>query len=304
MSLLSRVKRAGPSGFGYGSTAEDVTRGLDLRGRTFLVTGCNSGLGLETLRVLTSRGGRVIGTARSLDKASAACEGKGSHVLPLECDLAEPASVRQCIGQIAGDGAELDAIICNAGVMALPRLELAHGFEKQFFTNHVGHFLLVTGLLSRLAPDGRVVMVSSNAHRRAPAAGVELDNLSGARGYHPWKAYGQSKLCNLLFARELSRRLPQPGQTANALHPGVIVTNLNRHLPLPARIVMRVATPLALKNIPEGAATQCYVAAYPGLTLSGEYFSHCNVARSSALGEDRALGLRLWEETERIVRDL
>ena len=304
MSLLSRMKRPGPSGFGYGSTADDVTRGLDLRGRTYLVTGVSAGLGRETLRVLTQRGARVLGTARSLDKAGRACADAGPNAVPLACDLSEPSNVRQCVAQIAADGARLDAIICNAGIMALPQLELAHGYEKQFFTNHVGHFLLVTGLLGQLAPDGRVVVVSSNAHRRAPRAGIELDNLSGARGYSPQTAYAQSKLCNLLFARELSRRLPQPRQTANALHPGVIATDLGRHSPIAARMGLRLLAPLALKNVAEGAATQCYVATHPTLSQNGEYFSHCNVARSSRLGRDRALGLRLWEASERIVREL
>ena len=303
MSLLSRFKRPGPSGFGYASTAEEVTRGLDLHGKTYLLTGCNSGLGLETLRVLASRGARVVATARSLDKAREACARVSGNTHPLACDLSEPSSVRACAAQLSSDGTPLDAIICNAGIMALPQLTRAHGYEKQFFTNHIGHFLLVVTLLPLLAPDARVVVVSSNAHRRAPKGGIQFDNLSGDAGYHPWTAYGQSKLANLLFARELARRLPRPRQSANALHPGVIATNITRSTRL-ARIGMRVLTPLALKSIPQGAATQCYIATNPGLSANGEWFADCNIARSSRLGSDAELARKLWEASERIVEKL
>jgi NAD(P)-dependent dehydrogenase (short-subunit alcohol dehydrogenase family) len=303
MSLLSRFKRTGPNGFGYASTADLVTRGLDLHAKTILLTGCNSGLGRETLRVLSLRGARLFATARSLDKATQACAEASRDATPLACDLAEPGSVRACVAAIQQSGARLDAIICNAGIMALPRLEQVHGYEKQFFTNHMGHFLLVTGLISALAPEGRVVVVSSDAHRGAPASGIEFDNLSGERGYAPWRAYGQSKLANLLFARELSRRLPGQRQTANALHPGVIATNLTRHSPL-VRAAFALAAPLALKNVAQGAATQCYVATHPALAANGEYFSDCNVGRSSRLGQDIGLALRLWETSERIAREL
>jgi NAD(P)-dependent dehydrogenase (short-subunit alcohol dehydrogenase family) len=303
MSLASRFIRPGPSGFGYASTADEVTRGLDLHAKTFLLTGCNSGIGHETLRVLAARGARVVATARSLDKASGACAAVSGDTTPIECDLGDPASVKACVAQVKAQGIRLDAIICNAGIMALPKLEQLYGYEKQFFTNHIGHFALVTGLLAELTPEGRVVVVSSGAHRRAPRQGIELDNLSGERGYRPWVAYGQSKLANLLFARELSRRLPGPRQSANALHPGVIATNLTRSLPV-MDLVMRVLTPIALKSIPQGAATQCYVATHPALAANGEYFSHCNIARSSARGRDRELALKLWETSERIVREL
>ena len=142
---------------------------------------------------------------------------KGDFV-PLACELSEPASIRACIDAVKSGAGPLDAIVCNAGVMAPPTLRQAHGYELQFFTNHIGHFILVTGLLDRLAPTGRVVVVASNAHRRAPA-GIEFDNLSGARDYAPLRAYGQSKLANILFTRELARRLPGGGQTANACTP-------------------------------------------------------------------------------------
>jgi hypothetical protein len=189
MSLLSLVKPKGSNGFGYGSTAEQVTEGLSLSGRTIVVTGCNSGIGLETARVLAKRGARVIGTARTAEKASQALAGAGTGVA---CELADPASVRACAVAVKALG-PIDAIVCNAGIMALPKRELAHGQELQFFTNHVGHFLLVTGLLDRLADDGRVVMVSSEAHRNAPPEGIRFDDLSFEKSYSPWTAYGQSK---------------------------------------------------------------------------------------------------------------
>ncbi|HTV22203.1 MAG TPA: SDR family NAD(P)-dependent oxidoreductase [Polyangiaceae bacterium] len=304
MSLLSRLKPPGPNGFGYASTADEVTRGLELGGKTFLLTGCNSGLGRETLRVLSARGARVLAAARSLDKAREACAIGAGLATPLACDLAEPESVRACVAEVDKMGVELAAIICNAGIMALPELTLKHGYEAQFFTNHIGHFLLVTGLVSKLAPDGRVVMVSSEAHRRAPAAGIEFDNLKGQRSYRPWTAYGQSKLANLLFARELSRRLPGPRQLSNALHPGVIATNLTRSMPLVAQLGMRALTPIALKSIAQGAATQCYVAAHPAVAENGEYFSDCNVKRSTRLGSDTRLARELWDVSERIARDV
>jgi NAD(P)-dependent dehydrogenase (short-subunit alcohol dehydrogenase family) len=303
MSLLSRLKPAKPNGFGYASTADDVTHGLDLSSQTILLTGCTSGLGRETLRALAQHGARVIATARTEAQARAAGTG-AEGALPLGCDLANPASVRACVDAVRRDGARIDAIICNAGIMALPRLTQAYGYELQFFTNHVGHFMLVSGLLDRLTENGRVVMVSSNAHRRAPREGIQFDNLSGDAGYDPLRAYGQSKLANLLFSKELARRLPQSGQSANALHPGVIATSLGRSLPLWARAGLRVLSPLALKSPAQGAATQCYVAVHPAMQRNGQYWSDCNPAPPSDLASDPGLARRLWETTERIVAGL
>ncbi len=234
MSLVALFKKKGPCGFGYGSTAEEVTAGLSLAGKTILVTGCNSGLGKETLRVLALRGARVLGTARTAAKAQEACAEVGAAgATGFACELADPASVRACAEAVARDGARLDAIVCNAGIMALPRRETAHGVELQLFTNHIGHFILVTALLDRLADAGRVVMLSSAAHKSAPRVGIEFYDLAAERRYAPWRAYGQSKLANILFARELARRLAGTRKTANAVHPGVIRTNLGRHMRSP-----------------------------------------------------------------------
>jgi len=304
VSLVSKLKGSGPSGFGYGSTAQEVTRGLELGGKTMLVTGANSGIGLETVRALSARGARVIATARNTEKARRVAEQVGGDVVPAACDLAEPRSIRACVDTVREGGFALDAIVCNAGIMALPELRQAFGYELQFFTNHIGHFLLVTELLDRLAPEGRVVVVSSNAHRAAPPEGIEFDNLSGERGYRPRRAYGQSKLANLLFAKELAKRLPLPTQSANALHPGVIKTNLVRDLPLWMRLGFSIAEPIALKSPEQGAATQCYVAAHPSMRENGAYFSHCNVVRPKPKALDTNLARRLWEESERLVAGL
>jgi WW domain-containing oxidoreductase len=305
VSIYSSLAPKGPSGFGYGSTAEDVTAGLTLAGQTVLLTGCNSGIGLETLRVLALRGACVVGTARTVAKAQEACAGVTGATVPLACELSDPGSVRGCIQAVKNAGIQLDAVICNAGVMAVAKLELVHGYERQFFTNHVGHFMLVTGLLDQLKERGRVVMLSSSAHRQAPQAGIELDNLNGAKHYAPWRAYGQSKLANLLFAKQLARRFAGSGRTANAVHPGVIRTNLQRHMNPILAASMALAGPLVLKTVAEGAATQAYVATHPALAgVSGEYFANCNVARPRADADDAQLASRLWETSERIVAGL
>jgi NAD(P)-dependent dehydrogenase (short-subunit alcohol dehydrogenase family) len=305
MSLLVRFLPNGKSGFGSASTAEDVTQGLDLTGRSILITGSNSGLGLETARVLALRGARVLAAARSVEKAQLALAGLPGNFVPLACDLAEPSSVRACVATVKHLGLSLDAIVCNAGIMALPKLNQAFGYELQFFTNHVGHFMLVTGLLEALAEQGRVVVLSSAAHRHSPSAGIDFDNLSGERAYVPWEAYGQSKLANILFAKQLAKRLAGSRRTANAVHPGVIPSPLSRHLPAVARAFYTSVGPLLLKDMARGAATQCYVATHPALAgVSGEYFADCNVKSPSDHARNDALAERLWLETERIVAEL
>jgi len=305
MSLVSMFKGKGPSGFGYGSTAEDVTEGLDLSGRTILLTGCNSGIGKEALRVLGKRGAHVIAAARTVEKAQAACDDVGGETTPVACELSEPASVQACASQVIELGRPLDAIICNAGIMALPELNQKHGYELQFFTNHIGHFMLVTSLLDTLADDGRVVMVSSGAHNGAPPEGIQFDNLSGERGYTPWASYGQSKLANLLFANQLAKRLAGTGKTANSLHPGVIHTNLTRSMNPIARGAMSIGAPLVLKSAGEGAATQSYLAVHPSVEgVSGKYFADCNESRSSSHGRDEAMAEKLWEASEKIASEV
>jgi WW domain-containing oxidoreductase len=213
--------------------------------------------------------------------------------------------VGACVEAVKRGGHRLDALICNAGIMALPRRELAHGIELQLFTNHIGHFILVTGLLEQLAEDGRVVMLSSGAHTRAPREGILFDDLAGDHGYTPWRHYGQSKLANLLFAKELARRLVDTRRTANAVHPGVIRTNLGRHMPPLANLVFGLAGPLVLKTVAQGAATGVFVAVHPAAaTTSGAYFADCNVATPRADADDPVLARRLWEVSEAIVAGL
>jgi WW domain-containing oxidoreductase len=307
MSLVSMILgKRGASGFGYASTAEEVTAGVDLSGKTMLVTGVNSGLGLETIRVLAMRGAKIVGAARTEEKARDALATAGvTGGVPLACELSEPASVRAAVAEVKRLGLTLDVVLCNAGIMALPERTLKCGQELQFFTNHVGHFILVTGLLDQLTETARVVMLSSAAHQWAPSAGIQFDDLSFANGYSGGKAYGQSKLANLLFAKELARRFVGTKKTANSLHPGVIATNLVRHMNPVLRALTPVGAAIAMKNVHEGAATQCYVAAHPSLaSVSGEYFADCNVAKASRHGRDAALAERLWTVTEEIVARL
>ena len=302
MSLVSSFAGKGPSGFGANSTAEEVTAGLSLAGKNILVTGCTSGLGLEAMRVLTLRGARVLGTARSLAKAAAACSTTQGKTLPLACELADPKIVRACVLAVQQDGQKLDAIICNAGIMALPKRQEAFGNELQLFTNHIGHFLLVTGLLGQLAANGRVVLLSSAAHRNAPRAGIEFDNLSGERGYSGWQAYGQSKFANLLFAKELARRFAGTKKVAIAIHPGVIKTGLSRNMNPVIDFLWGAVSPLFLKSVEQGAATEVYAAVHPGAAvLNGSYLADCNVDRPRPDAEDAALAKALWEATEKLA---
>lgn len=304
MSLYAMLKPKGPSGFGYGSTADDVVRELDLSGRSILITGCNSGIGAEAMRAFVARGATVFGAARTLAKAEEACSAVRGRAVALECELSEPSSVRACVASLTARDVSLSAIVCNAGIMALPKLTVKHGYELQFLTNHIGHFLLVTGLQHKLAPDGRVVVVSSDAHRAAKG-GIQFDNLDGQKGYSGWAAYGQSKLANILFAKQLAKRFEGTARVANALHPGVIATNLGRHMNPLVGVAYAVAKPVALKTIPQGAATEVWAAVHPDAArISGEYLSDCNVAEPRRLANDPALAERLWSKSEEIVASL
>ena len=195
----------------------------------------------------------------------------------------------------------IDALILNAGIMGLPELEQVNGIEKQLAVNHLGHFLLTKVLLHRVieADAGRVVVVSSAAHAWAPPDGIQFHNLSGEKGYDPFEAYGQSKVANGLFSRELARKLYGTRATSNSLHPGVIRTNLTRHLPerddedRPGR---------NLKTIPQGAATTCYVACDPRLAgVTGWYFADCNPALPDKHMQDDGKASLLWSVSEKLT---
>lgn len=290
--------------FGFQSTAEEVTQGIDLTGTRWLITGCNSGLGYETARVLALRGATIVGAARTEEKAAEALNELGAQGFPVACELSDIGAVRACVNKIKADGGLLNGIIANAGIMALPENQQKHGIELQFFTNHVGHFALVTGLLDQLTEAARVVIVSSGAHFRAER-GLELDNLSGEHDYAPWRMYGRSKLANILFARALAKRFTEGGsqRTANSLHPGVIQTNLGRHIPR-ANLETMLAS-VTLKTIGQGAATQCLVATHPALQhTTGEYFSDCRIAETLPLAKDDQLAEELWQKTEEILASL
>lgn len=292
--------------FGAKSTAEEVTAGLDLTGRTILITGANSGLGFESMRVLAMRGAHVLGTARTLDKAREACARIKGQTTPLALELTDFASVVACTAQVQALDVPLDVLMCNAGVMEIPTLEQVNGIEKQFVTNHLGHFLLTNRLLGQVgaAPQGRIVVMSSGqATRNAPAAGIEFDNLSGERDYTPAKGYGQSKLANMLFVRELARRLQGTAVTANAVQPGVVMTNLGRYLPEWKMLLSRVIGFTFMKPLEAGAATQCYVATYPALAgVSGYVFKDCNPVRVGGHSEDDAMATKLWQVSEELTR--
>ena len=303
---IDAVRPAGvPVGpFGEDSTAEEVTVDIDLTGRTAVVTGANSGLGYETMRVLALRGAHVIGTGRTAEKAEQACASVAGRATPVVLELTDLDSIADCTAQIRAMGMPIDMLICNAGIMGLPELEQVNGIEKQFFVNHLGHFAFTTQLIDAVvtAPQGRIVMVSSLGHRSAPEAGIEFDNLSGERDYDPRRMYGQSKLANGLFAFELARQLEGTNATANAVHPGIIMTDIARYLPQWQQIAGHLIGWTFMKSMDEGTATQCYVATSPMLAgISGYYFSDCNPQVPSDQMLDAELAAKLWDVSEELT---
>ena len=292
--------------YNFYSTAEEVSEGLDLTGQNWVVTGCNSGLGEETIRVLALRGANIIGLARTKEKALKTFQRLGIEGTAVACELSALHSVQEAVKQINSLGIPLQGIIANAGIMALPELQQKNGIELQFYTNHIGHFLLVTGLTEQLVDDGRVVILSSRAHAFAAERGLELDNLSGEKDYHDWRMYGRSKLANILFARALNKRFEGTNRKANAVHPGVIRTNLGRYVPDREAMYKNIQRTITLKTIPQGTATQVLVATHPDLaTVGGQYFADCQITAPIQQGIDDALAEKLWTITEQIIaRDL
>jgi NAD(P)-dependent dehydrogenase (short-subunit alcohol dehydrogenase family) len=303
--ILSKPPPTSP--FDANSTAEQVTAGLDLSGKTYAITGANSGLGFETMRVLALRGAHVIGIARTQEKADVACSSVDGATTPAFLDLADFESVVNCAQVIRALDVPLDGLICNAGIMALPERQLVRGMEKQFVVNHLGHFILINQLMPQVmeAPQGRFVILSSLAHRRAPEDGIQFDDLAFDKDYSGWTAYGHSKLANALCSLELARRLSGTSTTSNSVHPGVIKTNLGRHLPWYMRVGGALFGWTFMKSIEEGAATQTYVATSPGLVgVNGYYFADCNVdAGETPLIHDTAMASRLWEVSSELTRD-
>ena len=296
------------SSFGKDSTAEEVTEGLDLSNNVAVITGCNSGIGFEAMRVLALRGAYVIGTGRTLDKAKAACAKVTGSTSAVQLELSEFDSVVACAKTIRGLNAPIDMLICNAGMRGGDLAQI-NGVEKHLMVNHLGHFLFVNHLIDRMyyADQGRVVIVGSRAaYRGAPDDGIEFDNISGVRDYSVSKAYGQSKLANALFSLELSRRLRGSRITSNALHPGVINTNIARGESALLRRLFGVYTSIRGKTIEQGAATTCYVAASPVLgEVSGAFFEDCNAVEVTGDHHlhDTAMAERLWQLSETLAGD-
>ncbi len=307
--------------FGALSTTDDVLADIDLHGQRILVTGASAGLGVETCRALVSRGAAVIGAARDLDKArnatavvdSAAKASGGSFEL-VQLDLASLASVRAASASLVAAGQPLDVIIANAGVMACPQGRTADGFETQFGTNHLGHFVFINRVVPLMRRGGRIINVSSDGHRFAD---VDLDDPGfESTVYHPFVAYGRSKTANILFAVGLDRRLASKGIRASALHPGVIRTELGRYLTPELRAQIMPAgvslSTLVFKTIPQGAATSVWSAVIATAEeVGGRYCEDCHVASithdPTARGGVRAYALdpahadALWAKSEAMV---
>jgi WW domain-containing oxidoreductase len=298
------VDMSNPIPFGPRSTADDVLAGLDLSGRTILITGCNAGIGFETFRALAHHGADVIGLARNLEAARAACQRASGSSCPVACDLADLDSIIEATRTVRRLGRPVDAIVASAGIMGSKELQVRDGVELQFLVNHVGHFALINELID-LVPDhtGRIVIVSSSSSiQQAPKQGILFDNLDGHRFYRPFAFYGQSKLACALFAKELSRRLAPRGILVNSLHPGAVGgTGLNRGLGFPFTAMLAIAR-YFMKSVPQGAATQTLLAGSPLVDgISGEYWVDCQIGKGSPFLNDRAMAERLWTVTEGIV---
>jgi WW domain-containing oxidoreductase len=290
--------------FGARSTADNVLAGVDLTGKRMVVTGCSSGIGFETMSALCANGAQVIGLARSLQDAKSACDRAGPFCTPVACDLADLDSVAAAAQEIRALQDPLDAIVANAGIANLPVLQTRHGIELQFLVNHIGHFALVNELQGLVRNGtGRIVVVSSSAAvDHAPAEGIMFANLGGQQYYKPLLFYGQSKLANAIFAKELSRRFSARGIAVNSLHPGATHgTRLNRNASLPQRLALSAAR-LFMKSAPRGAATQALLAASPLVGgITGEFWSNCQIAAGNPLLQDIELAKRLWEVSDEIV---
>lgn len=297
------------SAFDEDSTAEEVTDGIDLSGKIAVVTGCTSGIGFETMRVLARRGAWVIGTSRSLERADEACRRVRGKTTPLALELSDFESVVECAETIRGLNSPVDMLVLNAGYRGGGNeRKLVNGIEKHFLVNHLGHFVLVNRLLDRLffAWQGRIAVVASRAaYRGAPDDGIRFDDLTLARDYSDSLAYGHSKLANVLFSLELGKLLRGTRITSNALHPGVIDTEIDRNLNRFTQFGFGVLVALRGKSVEAGAATSCFVATSPLLgSTSGRYFEDCNAVEvpGSHL-QDMAMADRLWFASEELTKD-
>jgi NAD(P)-dependent dehydrogenase (short-subunit alcohol dehydrogenase family) len=315
--------------FGEKSTTDDVLQGVDLTGKRILVTGVSAGLGVETARALAAHGAAVVGAARDLKKAEAATAevraqaANGGSLELIELDLADLASVRAAADKLNEAGKQFDVVICNAGVMATPFGKTKDGFETQFGTNHLGHFVFVNRIAGLIKDGGRLVNLSSAGHRFSD---VDLEDPNFDRTeYSPFVAYGRSKTANILFAVEFDRRHKGRGVRATAVHPGGIQTELGRHMD-PAMIQAMIDNIAAAakasggpafewKTIPQGAATSCWAGVVaPADLVGGLYCEDCHVAEPAIESEgldtrggirgyalDPARAKALWAKSEQMV---
>jgi|SRR5579862_7243766 len=279
--------------FDLHSTTDEVLAGVNLTGKRVVVTGVSAGLGVETARALAAHGATVIGTARDLNKAETAtaqaraeAEARGGALSLLELDLASLKSVRAAADKLQADGQPLDLMIANAGVMASPFGLTADGFETQFGTNHLGHFVFVNRIASLMRQGARLVNLSSAGHRYSD---VDLEDPNFEHTpYEPFVAYGRSKTANILFAVAFDARHKDRGVRATAVHPGGIQTELSRHLD-PNRLTEMVGQinkdlaakgegPFELKTIPQGAATSVWAGVVAlADEVGGQYCENCHV---------------------------
>ncbi|XP_075894049.1 retinol dehydrogenase 13 [Nelusetta ayraudi] len=280
-----------------------------LNGKTVLITGANTGIGKETAVDMASRGARVILACRDMDRANQAAEevrkrsGNG-NVIVKQLDLASLQSVRQLANDVIATEERLDVLINNAGVMSCPQWKTTDGFEMQFGVNHLSHFLLTNCLLDLLkkSAPSRIVIVSSLAHEKGK---IHFDDINLEQSYTPWISYRQSKLANVLFSRELAKRLQGTGVTTYSLHPGVIWTELGRHfvlqIPLWKRILYRPFMYL-IKSPKDGAQTTIYCAVEESLKdQSGLYYSDCAPKTPAPQAEDDEAAKKLWDLSASMV---
>lgn len=307
MAFITPQRKIG-SGFGASSTASEVLEGVDLSGKTAIVTGGYSGLGLETTCALAGAGAHVVVPARRPDKAQDAI-GNLSGVEIDELDLADLASVRDFAERFVASGRNADIVINNAGIMACPETRVGPGWEAQFATNHLGHYALINWLWPVLTQRGaRVVSVSSGGHRRS---GIRWDDVQFTHGYDKWQAYGQAKTANALFAVKLDALGRDVGVRAFSLHPGAILTPLQRHLSQDEMIALgwidkdgNLVHP-AFKTPEQGAATQVWAATSPQLAgMGGVYCEDCDIAEPHTRGQKSFSGVHDYaidpEQAERL----
>jgi NAD(P)-dependent dehydrogenase (short-subunit alcohol dehydrogenase family) len=304
--------------FGAESTTDDVLAGIDLAGQRILVTGVSSGLGVETARSLAAHGAWVVGAARDLAKARAATAditapaGSGGGLELVELDLASLASVRACADALVAAGKPFDVIIANAGIMACPQATTADGFELQFGTNHLGHFVLVNRISALLKPGGRLVVLSSGAHQ---VSDVDLEDPNFVTTpYTEFGAYGRAKTANALFAVAFDARHKARGVRAVAVHPGVINTGLGRHMApeVAAQLEAMLSAPppgvpaLTFKSVAQGAATSVWAGLVATAeAVGGTYCEDCHVAEVGGSVQpyaiDPARAEALWAKSEEMV---